>query len=244
MNSKSRYTILFLILLTLIGKDANAQDSAKVEAWDRSHVDYRPASIDKMEAYKRMPQYVYDRYEKPETWWEKFKRWFWSKILRSGLNGKAFLYVLMGMAVLILLFVILKLLGIKISSLFIFTGDSKVQNLSFKQGDDDIYNENLEKVLDVAIKNKAYREAVRVMYLLSLRHLDSSDLIEWKPWKTNKEYYYELKSGEHKKLFKRLVISYEYIWYGQFSVEAEKFGFVRSEFDAFERLIQKGKISA
>ncbi|GAF01738.1 hypothetical protein JCM21142_353 [Saccharicrinis fermentans DSM 9555 = JCM 21142] len=230
-------------LLLFIGAGLYGQDSTVVEPWDRSKVDYRPASVEAMEAYKLMPKYVYDRYVEPESIWDKIKDWLWTHILRSRINGKVVMYVFIGIAALILLFIILKLLGIKPSGLFIFAGNTKVTNLRFQQVDDDIYNENLEDILQVAIKNKAYREAVRVMYLLSLRHLDSAGVIQWEPWKTNRDYYYELKSDSSKVMFKQLVRSYEYIWYGQFGIGEEKFKMVHANFDEFEQLIHQGKMS-
>ena len=241
--SRSNSCLLFFFLLFLIsGIEGKTQDSIKAEPWDRSKVDYRPASVEKMEAYKIMPEYIYDRFEKPESWWDKFKRWFWSQVVVSNLSNKIILYVLIGIAVLILLFVILKLIGIEISGLFIFTKNNKVTNLNFKQGEDDIYNDNLEKTLSIAIKNKAYREAVRILYLLNLKHLDSAAFIDWKPWKTNKDYYYELTSKEYQSLFKKLVIQYEYIWYGQFNIEENGFVKIQSCFDEFEQLINSKKI--
>ena len=237
--------IFFILYLTLFaGAKVHAQDLEQVEAWDRSDVDYRPASAEKMEEYKQMDEYLYDRYKKPESVWDKIKRWLLKQILKSGVSGEFFMYVLIGIAVLILLIVILKLLGVKITGLFIFTHDNKVTNLNFKGGDDDIYNDKLESTLVVAINNKAYREAVRIMYLLTLRHLDSADLIDWKPWKTNREYYYELSSGELKDGFKNLIYDYEYVWYGQFYVEEDSFTRIRAEFNRFEQQLPHRKISA
>ena len=243
MSKRFVYIFLFFFSILLSGKDVCARDSAKVEAWDRSNVDYRPASAEKMEAYKQMDEYLYDRYEKPETLWDKFKRWFWNQLLNSGISGKVFMYVLIGIAVLILLFVVLKLLGVNISGVFMFAQDNKVTNLSFKQGEDNIYDEKLESILAIAIKNRAYREAVRLMYLLNLRHLDSAGLIDWKAWKTNREYHHELSSSGLKEMFRRIIYNYEYAWYGQFNIEDETFVQVQAEFEAFEKLIQNRKIS-
>ncbi|WP_066629835.1 DUF4129 domain-containing protein [Labilibacter marinus] len=244
MNKKSVY-ILFVMFIHFVGGfHLLAQDSLKVDAWDRSAVDYRPASKEVMEEYKQMDEYIYDRFQKPESFWDKVKRWLIAKLFSSKYSGNIVFYLLIGFAVLILLFVVLKLLGVRISGLFIFAQDTKVDNLKFKLGEDDIYNENLERTLSAAIKNKAYREAVRLMYLLALRHMDSAELIDWKPWKTNKEYYYELKSAHQKEMFSQLVLSYEYIWYGQFEVLDDKFSEVHSLFQRFEQTLSSGKKTA
>ncbi len=245
MSKKLFYTLLLYQLLLLCGKSSVlAQDSTKVDAWDRSAVDYRPASVERMEAYKNMAKYRYDRFEQPESLWDKIKRWILSKIMNSGISSNVIMYILIGIAVLILLFIILKLIGVNITGLFIFTRDTQVTNLNFKAGHEDIYQEDLESILKVAIKNKAYREAVRIMYLLCLRQLDSNACIDWKPWKTNKDYYYEIKDQKHKELFKELVLSYEYVWYGQFKVKDEHFEIVQNEFSSFNDVIGQSKKSA
>lgn len=213
----------------------------KVEAWDRSPVDYRFPPAEKMEMYKQMSIYNYDRFEKPETIWDIIQRWLISKFINSGISPKMAIYILIGMAALVLLFVILKLLGVNMSGIFLFSRDNKITNLRFKQGDDDIYNENLDNILLTYIENKAYRDAVRILYLLSIRKLDSNSLIDWKPWKTDKEYYYELPMTHQKQMFKSLVLNYEYIWYGQFKLEEEKFNQIHSNFESFNELINSPK---
>lgn len=213
----------------------------KVEAWDRSEVDYRFPPAEKIEMYKQMSTYNYDRFENPETIWDIIQRWIISKFVNSGINPNIIIYILIGIATLVLLFVILKLLGINVSGIFLFSSDNKITNLKFKQGNDDMYNEDLDNILLTYIENKAYRDAVRILYLLSIRKLDSNSLIDWKPWKTDKEYYYELPMTNQRKIFKSLVLNYEYIWYGQFKLKEDKFKLIHSDFESFNQLINSPK---
>lgn len=244
MTKQSVYILLFFFLCLPLVAVANTQNSTKVETWDSASVNYRPASKEKMEAYKQMKVYNYERFEKPETLWNKFLRWIRAKIGKSSLNQNLVLYDLVAFAVLIFLFLILKLMGVDITGLFVFGHKSKAAQIMFKQQHDDIYGDNMEQMLTQAIKNKAYREAVRLLYLLSLRQLDTLELIHWRPWKTNKDYYYELVMTEHKLLFSTLQLSYEYIWYGQFKVEEEKFYEVQAQFEKFESTINNHKTKA
>lgn len=244
MIKQSVYILLFFFLCLPFVAVANAQDSAKVETWDSASVNYRPASKEKMETYKQMKVYNYERFEKPETMWNRFLRWIKAKIGKTSLNQNLVLYGLVTFAVLIFLFLILKLLGVDITGLFVFGHKSKAAQIMFKQQHVDIYSDNMEQLLTQAIKNKAYREAVRLLYLLSLRQLDTMELIHWRPWKTNKDYYYELVMTEHKGMFSTLQLSYEYIWYGQFKVEEEKFYEVQAQFEQFESALNNHKTKA
>ncbi len=236
------YILLVFFFCLPIGTVASTLDSTKVEAWDSASVDYRPASKEKMETYKQMKDYNYERFEKPESLWDKFMRWLSGKIGNSTLNQNLILYGLIGFSVLVFLFVILKLLGVEITGLFVYGHKNKAAQLLFKQQHDDIYSNNMEQMLHEAINGKAYREAVRLLYLLSLRQLDALELIRWQPWKTNKDYYYELVVAEHKHQFSALQLSYEYIWYGQFKVEEEKFNEVQAQFKLFENALSSNKI--
>lgn len=244
MTKQSFYIFLFLFLCLPLVIVANTRDSAKVEIWDSASVDYRPVSKEKMETYKQMKVYNYERFEKPETLWDNFLRWISAKLGKNGLNQNLVLYGLLSFAVLVFLFLILKLMGVEITGLFVLGHKNKTAQIMFKQKHVDIYSDNMEQMLTRAIKNKDYREAVRLLYLLSLRHLDALELIHWRPWKTNRDYYYELVTTEHKHLFSALQLSYEYIWYGQFKVEEEKFYEVQAQFEQFESTINHCKTQA
>lgn len=244
MTKLSVYILLVFFLCLSFAAFANTRDSAKVEAWDSASVDYRPASKEKMESYKQLKVYNYEKFEKPETLWDKILRWISAKIRNANINQNLILFGLIGFAVLIFLFIILKLLGVEISGLFVFGHKSKDTQILFNQKHDDIYNDNMEQMLTRAIQDKAYREAVRLLYLLSLRQLDALELIHWRPWKTNKDYYYELVVAEHKQLFSTLQLSYEYIWYGQFKIGDEKFIEVQAQFEQFGSAINANKTKA
>jgi hypothetical protein len=230
----SFYAVFWLFCLCAF---STGIEKKKTEAWDRSKVEYRHPSAVKMEAYRQESRYIYDRLQKPDSWWDQVKRWIWSKFTDSGFNPKILVYLFMGIAVCVFLFVVLMLLGIRPSGLFIFKRNERLTHLNFKQGVEDIYGEDLDQMLNSCIRHGAYREAIRLLYLLSIRQLDQLSWIEWKPWKTNRDYYYELKGARHKEEFKRLVLNYEYIWYGQFHIDQSKFEMIKDEFDSFKSVV-------
>ncbi len=223
---------LILTLFILNGISCYSQEKQDIPI-DSSNVEYRHPSIAKMEAYKNMDDYKYNTYVAPESYWDKFLKWFFSLFKGVGIQPNVIKYSFIGIGVLLLLFIVLKLIGIKPSGLFIISHDSKVTQLNFKHSEDDIYNQNLDELLQLSIRNNAYRDAVRIHYLICLRHLDQTRIIDWKPWKTNHDYYYEIKDKNHSQSFKQLVTSYEYVWYGHFSVNNDIFNDIKLQFESF-----------
>ncbi len=229
---------MFFILLNGFTDDVNADDLVRVDSWDNSKVEYRHPSFERMDAYKNMSDYKYDRYKKPETLWDRIKRWIIRQLFDVGIQSYFIVYVLIGIVVFILLIIILKILGVKPSGVFLFKQDPSVAQLNFQQADDDIYGQDLDKMLKINIRNGAYREAVRLMYLICIRSMDQSHWIEWKPWKTNHDYFYDLKDENSRAGFKNIVINYEYVWYGQFAIGELEFMHIKESFDTFQKSIK------
>jgi len=244
MNKKLKYTFIFYLLFLSIGeRKICAAIQQKLDVWDRSSVDYRFPPTQEMKKYQEMSVYNFERFENSKSVWDTLQSWILSKFLDLGIERNVIVYILIGFAVLVLLFVIIKLLGVNIFGLFLFSSNNGITNLNFKQGNKDINNERLDKTLLTYIENRAYREAVRILYLISIRSLDTSSLIDWKPWKTDRDYFYELQVSNHHQMFKRLVLSYEYIWYGQFSLGKERFNQIHSDFKLFFQQINSSKNS-
>lgn len=231
----------YFVFSTTLNLSAATVSEDKMDVWDRSKIAYRHPSVEKMESYKHMNEYIYDRAQKPDSLWDQFKRWIWQKLFSNGINPSIISYILIAIAIIILFSVTLLLLGIKPSGLFIFKRNQHITPIKFKAGEEDIYNQDLDHMLQGCVRNKAYREAIRLQYLICIRHLDQSQWIEWKPWKTNKEYYYELKQAEHKVEFKNLVLNYEYIWYGQFTIDQSHFDEIQDKFKRFANTVTSGK---
>ena len=63
--------------------------------------------------------------------------------------------------------------------------------------------------------------------------MDQTKKIDWKPWKTNHDYYYEITDKKHNKDFRQLVTNYEYVWYGQFPVDTSLFTEIQNQFETF-----------
>lgn len=86
-----------------------------------------------------------------------------------------------------------------------------------------IKTEDIGQLIKVALTEKNYRLAVRYYYLQILKQLSEKNYIDWQLQKTNSDYLTEL-NQEHLKLqFAKITILYDYIWYGDFTIDEAKF---------------------
>ena len=99
---------------------------------------------------------------------------------------------------------------------------------------EDIHDIDFEKHIKDAIKNQSYTLAIRWSYLYNLKLMDEKKIIDWKPKKTNKDYYYEIKTGTLRKDFKYLTYIYDYLWFGKFEIEQHEAEQILSKFEDFK----------
>jgi len=92
-----------------------------------------------------------------------------------------------------------------------------------------------ELALHDALRIPDYRLAVRIHYLNSLQELHEKGLIRFEIEKTNWDYIHEL-SNSHKKDFIVLTKYFEYIWYGEFSIDESRYLELKQLFKQFNQL--------
>ena len=104
---------------------------------------------------------------------------------------------------------------------------------------DNIFTIAYEREIDRAVAAGNYRLAVRLLFLRLLKGLDQRNLVPYQQDKTNLDYLVSLRQTDYYDGFFRLTRHYEYAWYGQFEVDAEKFSVIRSDFEKFENDLQR-----
>ncbi len=87
---------------------------------------------------------------------------------------------------------------------------------------DDISAADWNKELQKAIANNNARLAIRYSYMLLLQLLQEKGEIQYRPDKTNYEYYHEL-NERYQQDFRALTRQYEYTWYGNFEVTSDSY---------------------
>lgn len=79
--------------------------------------------------------------------------------------------------------------------------------------------------------------AVRYLYLQSLKKLSDAELILFSPDKTNKMYVQELADKSYQFDFASLTLNYEYIWYGKFAINRDRYQKFKNDFISFNAKI-------
>lgn len=93
------------------------------------------------------------------------------------------------------------------------------------------------KLIAQATAKGNFRLAVRYHYLQTLQKLSSKGVIQFAADKTNYEYVRELSGKSYKSEFATLTLNYEYVWYGEFDVDEEKFKAIQNNFNQFNSSI-------
>lgn len=120
------------------------------------------------------------------------------------------------------------------SSLFVRSKRNITANIETELEED---VNDLDAMLRVAIKNGNYRMAVRYLYLQTLKRLSDKKLIEINSNKTNYEYVNEMRKHHYANEFASLTLQYEYVWYGEYTVDERLFERLQKGFNHFNKNI-------
>ena len=99
-------------------------------------------------------------------------------------------------------------------------------------------NEDINQLILVAIKNQNYRLAIRYYYIQTLKFLTEKNIISWESEKTNLDYIKEIDDGILNSDFKNVTKIYNYIWYGEFSIDELKFEKLKNTFETLNKSIK------
>ena len=83
---------------------------------------------------------------------------------------------------------------------------------------EDLMDVNWNEYLRKATEEGNMRLAIRYSYMLMLQLMQKRQIINYRPEKTNYDYYYELSNSTYKSPFRQLTRQYEYAWYGNYPV--------------------------
>ena len=177
-----------------------------------------------------------------ESFWQKLMRKV-DKILRSIFGEtvfaksseftvalvRLFAIILVGF---LLYFIIRYILGK--DGNFIFGRKNKKLDLNVEELHENIHEINFPESIAKFEHEGDYRSAVRYQFLFALKKLSDKKLINWNPEKTNKDYVVELKVHDLKKGFSELSYIFEYVWYGEFSIDEQSYQKFKNQYQAFK----------
>ncbi len=165
--------------------------------------------------------------------WDRFWNWFWVKLFRGIGKHTSVQYILAGICVLFLVYIIFKVIGIDVMQ--VISGRPKETELAYSESLENINEINFDAEIEKALAQHNYRLAVRLLYLKCLKQLSDRHLVQWQIDKTNSAYLYELKDVNQQKAFRLLTRQFEYVWYGNFAIDKDAFGSISNLFQDFKK---------
>lgn len=203
---------------------------------DSSAINIRKPNKATIGKYQNSPEYTYYRnVSLPTTsvWQDVVRRFFkWVNSFfyesKYGTTRSVLFYMFLG---LIVGFVVLKLMGIEITTLF--GKKTKSLEIPYEAFGEDINKINYKEEIEKALNTRNYRLAVRLHYLQILKELSDKNLVKWQSNKTNRSYVYEVKHTLRQS-FEAITRQFDYVWYGNFTIEEQEFGAIKKDMENFK----------
>ena len=203
---------------------------------DSSAVSVKKFDEQALSKYLDDPEFNYVEGKAPQPGLlELFWLWFWSLLGNAVTNGGIVQYILIGLGVAGLIYVIIKAAGIDMAGLF--RRGARKTSLPYTESLENIHEINFDGEIDTAVSQRNFRLAVRLLYLKCLKQLSDRELIHWQIDKTNTAYYYELSNPGQREAFGELTRRFEYIWYGEWVIDEQTFGRVNQSFQQFKNYL-------
>lgn len=178
---------------------------------------------DKQFAYANDPAYW--KKEKPKPRQLSWVDWL---ITRKWLQ-----YFLVGLVIAAVLFALIRIL---ISNKILLFRRSRSRSW---QGEDMTEEQaDLPALIADAEQEGKFRQAVRLRYVKALHDMNAQGLISLSAQRTNWDYVNQFSSHPLKKTFLLLTRAYEYVWYGEFELNAAQYGLLKAEFIQFENSLR------
>lgn len=249
----------FIVLVMLMGGTALAQheDSTTIEineeytesedleeqpveyAKDTLSIQPREFNEEKLKELRTDEDYNYA--EAPtvgESLWDRFWRWvgqFISELFGKMATtnwGNVLLYAL---ALVVLILIVMAVLKVDAFRILAKGDGSAVTKGVFHEN---IHEMDFEALIREAVANRDYRNAVRLVFLQSLKLLADKQHINWQAGKTNHDYVNEVQTPDVKNGLGQLSYYFDYAWYGGFTISEAQFSRVKTIFDSWRGTIK------
>ncbi|GAA0758855.1 hypothetical protein [Psychroflexus lacisalsi] len=245
-------SLVFIFILNWVGTgfmtatpQLQASDSLKkrpdLVEFDKSIVD----------SYKINEDYNYFKTAEQESAWAKFQNWLnlqWNKFLDwifSGISeGNFWNYLALVLKILLivgLLFLIVWLFN----KYYVQNRKNAPENKSEINLSEDerlIKKKDLSTLIEEAESDDNFRLASRYLFLNILKHLKETNIIEYQFQKTNADYKSEISDEEIKSDFTYASRFYEFVWYGDFELNATEYNKAKDRFEELITTIHKTKV--
>lgn len=174
--------------------------------------------------------------ENPESLMSRILRWLiqlMQYIFDNPWATAAIRFIFFAIFGIVLIALINQILGGNMSAAFSRTSSGRSVGLNITESN--LSKADYDQLLQEALSKNNYHDAVRILYLKALQQLNDTELITWKPDKTNHDYMRELGTHPSKSPFSRLTHYYEYVEYGDFKIEKPGFENVQKIYRQFQQ---------
>ena len=244
--------IYFLLISVLFAFNASGKakgllkpDSVKVKAAmriDTVTVNKRGFDAKTIDNYKKLKDFDYKEV-KGTNYWDKFWEWVWQlfdKLFGGPKRSTQYGSPIWGKLLLVaagvfIVYLIMKLLKLD----HMFKRRPKQAPIPYSELTDDINAINFERDIATAVTARNYKLAIRLLYLQSLKLLNDAQIIDWQIGKTNNAYIHEINNAEQKQAFNILTYQFEYVWYGDFSVDTAVYKKIDAMFSDFRKKLNE-----
>lgn len=206
---------------------------------DTAKLHLRHLSDEAINRFVNDPDFNYQNpKEDTGSWLENFLIWL-SSLLRNGepeKNDSPYLtYIIVAVIFIIIVVALVKMA--RQTGISVIGGDSA----SIEPGTgltENIHQISFNQEIEKATAEGNYRLAVRLLYLRTLKQLNDGGLIYWKQDKTNAAYYHEIKDSQQQQLFGLITRQFEYVWYGDFTVDSASYQKISGLFNNFQQQLR------
>lgn len=208
-----------------------AQNDSVVK-YDESDLQPIELSSEELDSYKNDSDFNYEEVKPENGWWTDIVNWFYNILRRFfewifGVgNAEGYLAVFLKILPYLLLALFLYLVirfFIKSSILGIGQNKKNPNVVTLSEEEHIIKNEDIQELIKKALADENYRLAIRYYYLFILQLLSERELIDWQQQKTNDDYMAELSDSSFKNDFVKATLLYDYVWYGEFELNLERY---------------------
>lgn len=211
--------------LSVRGKNKNMTVKNSGEKTAISHVNW-----EKVVGKKNFTEHFKEKKFKPRKAWNFNLGGF-------GFLFRTLLYIGTVLLLAILLFIVLKY----VLKFYDERAKSDEGGISFENLDENIHETDLERFLRIAKEEGNWAQCIRVYYLMVVKALSDSGLIDWKKDKTNHSYVMEMAPKKGGPKFLQLTNVYEHVWFGELRLDSIRFQHIEGIFDEYLLIISKGE---
>lgn len=248
--------LLLHIILFLFGTTAfsttitGSSYEATYSVQDSVYIDTDPMDKREYEDLKEKyndEEFIYERSIEESGWWTRFKKWlsdFFKDLFDFQSDAEAsdavsaFINIFFIILFVLVVFFIAKAIINKEGN-WVFGKSSDKNLIPVMDVETNIHATDFKSLIQNAEKENNFRLAVRYYYLWLLKTLSEAELIDYDVEKTNSDYYLELENETVRNEFSYTSYLYNYIWYGEFDINADQFDKAKKAYNQFLRSLWK-----